>query len=294
MVPTTFASVARLSARLSSGSRHLTLVLAGAKIDSVSVRFALLGIPAFLCLSLSRTKLPFAAAIASMLVVTLFQPDPRGEILHAERTFFGIYRVNQDASGEYRTLTHGTTLHGVQSVSESRRHEPLSYYHRTGPLGDVFQVVSQAPASQSMSPSSGSVLVPSPLTENLHRIWTFFEIDPAVEAIARNRDYFSYLADCGEACGVIIGDARQSLTAVSAQYGADGARRVQLRCHPAASRNARSDSSLSFTACAWRAARLPHLESSPEPRACFGSACRRGWAGSSSSSRPCRRRRPVG
>jgi hypothetical protein len=200
------------------GVATLTLVLAGAKIDSVSVRFALLGIPAFLCLSLSRTKLPFAAAIASMLVVTLFQPDPRGEILHAERTFFGIYRVNQDASGEYRTLTHGTTLHGVQSVSESGRHEPLSYYHRTGPLGDVFQVASQAPASTDVAVIGlgvGSVATYRKPAQN----WTFFEIDPAVEAIARNRNYFSYLADCGEACGVIIGDARQSLTAVSAQYG---------------------------------------------------------------------------
>ena len=43
--------------------------------------------------------------------------------------------------------------------------------------------------------------------------WTFFEIDPAVERIARNRSTSSYLADCGDACRVVIGDARQSLAA---------------------------------------------------------------------------------
>lgn len=199
------------------GLSTLMLVLAGANIESVSLRFALLGIPAFLCLSLSRTKLPFALAIASMLAVTLFQPDPRGELLYAERTFFGIYRVNQDASGEFRTLTHGTTLHGVQSLLESRRHEPLSYYHPTGPLGDVFHRASPALANDVAVVGLGVGSVAT--YRKPGQTWTFYEIDPAVEEIARNRNYFSYLADCGEACRVIIGDARQSLEAIPAQYG---------------------------------------------------------------------------
>jgi hypothetical protein len=40
-----------------------------------------------------------------------------------------------------------------------------------------------------------------------------------VEGSARNAEYFSYLADCGEACRVVIGDARQSLLVDDTQYG---------------------------------------------------------------------------
>jgi spermidine synthase len=43
--------------------------------------------------------------------------------------------------------------------------------------------------------------------------WTFFEIDPAVEQIARDDRYFSYLKDCGGRCRVVLGDARISLLA---------------------------------------------------------------------------------
>jgi spermidine synthase len=41
--------------------------------------------------------------------------------------------------------------------------------------------------------------------------WTFYEIDPAVERIARNSTYFTYMKNCGDQCGVVLGDARLSL-----------------------------------------------------------------------------------
>ncbi len=41
--------------------------------------------------------------------------------------------------------------------------------------------------------------------------FTFYEIDPAVERIARNPDYFSFLTDCRGKVDVILGDARLSL-----------------------------------------------------------------------------------
>jgi spermidine synthase len=48
--------------------------------------------------------------------------------------------------------------------------------------------------------------------------WTFYEIDPAVEGIARTGAYFTYLNDCGSACRVVLGDARLSLQRASTQY----------------------------------------------------------------------------
>jgi hypothetical protein len=32
----------------------------------------------------------------------------------------------------------GTTLHGMQSFDPARRGEPLTYFHRTGPIGQIF------------------------------------------------------------------------------------------------------------------------------------------------------------
>ena len=39
--------------------------------------------------------------------------------------------------------------------------------------------------------------------------WTFYEIDPAVERMAR--EYFTYLRSCGDRCRMVLGDARLSL-----------------------------------------------------------------------------------
>ena len=41
--------------------------------------------------------------------------------------------------------------------------------------------------------------------------FTFYEIDPAMESIARDPRYFTYLSDCPAPVGVILGDARLSL-----------------------------------------------------------------------------------
>ena len=41
--------------------------------------------------------------------------------------------------------------------------------------------------------------------------WTFYEIDDAVERIARDARFFHYLDHCGAQCSVVIGDARLTL-----------------------------------------------------------------------------------
>ena len=41
--------------------------------------------------------------------------------------------------------------------------------------------------------------------------WTFFEVNPAIERIARDPRLFTYLRDCAKGATVILGDARLSL-----------------------------------------------------------------------------------
>ena len=53
--------------------------------------------------------------------------------------------------------------------------------------------------------------------------WTFYEIDPAVERIAREPAYFTFLPDCGGYCQVVVGDGRLSLkSAPAGHYGIIG------------------------------------------------------------------------
>ena len=207
----------RLTAPVIVGILTVAVVIVTSGWESLTLRFALLGIPAFLCLTLSRTRLPFAAAILAMLIGAAFEPDQLGRVLHAERTFFGAYKVQIDPAGQFHTLTHGTTLHGLQSLSPARRSEPLSYFHPTGPLGDILRripIAAEHPRIGVIGLGVGSVAT----YRKPSQVWTFFEIDPAVERMARSQ-YFTYLSDCAAACRVVIGDARQSLAAETGQYG---------------------------------------------------------------------------
>jgi spermidine synthase len=46
--------------------------------------------------------------------------------------------------------------------------------------------------------------------------WTFYELDPKVEQIARDPRYFTYLRDCAPDSPVVLGDGRLSLVGAAA------------------------------------------------------------------------------
>ncbi len=180
---------------------------------------AVLAPPAFVSFSQSRRPIRFALCLGVMLLAGSLGSDVRGRTVHIERTFFGVYRVSIDASGSYRSLFHGTTLHGMQAIDPARRHEPLSYYHRTGPFGQAFSQLPNVTQASDIAVvglgigSLASYVMPG-------QRWTFYELDRAVERMARTTEYFTYLRDCGDQCGVVLGDARVSLAdARPNQYG---------------------------------------------------------------------------
>jgi hypothetical protein len=130
--------------------------------------------------------------------------------LFADRTYFGMYRVKVDEIRQSHYLLHGTTSHGAQSLNPEHRFEPLTYFHRTSPIGQAFAKLPQLSKPGEIAVvglgvgSLASYLSPG-------QLWTFYEIDPAVETIARNEELFTYLSKCGTRCRVAIGDARLSL-----------------------------------------------------------------------------------
>jgi SAM-dependent methyltransferase len=135
------------------------------------------------------------------------QPE---RVLLQERNFFGVSKVTEDAAGHYRILTHGSTVHGAQSLDPAARREPLTYFHRTGPLGQVFEVFSGPKAKKEVAViglGTGTIACYGQAGQH----FTFYEIDPAMERMARDPRYFTYLSDCPAQVKVILGDARLSL-----------------------------------------------------------------------------------
>jgi hypothetical protein len=102
-------------------------------------------------------------------------------------------------------------LHGQQSLDPERRREPLTYYHRTGPIGQVFQVShARDPRSDVAVVGLGAGSLACYAEPGQH--WTFYEIDPTVAQIARDSGYFTFLQESRAAStGIVLGDARLRL-----------------------------------------------------------------------------------
>lgn len=186
-------------------------VVVNGRFGSVS-RFLILGaaVPALLAFSQQRRPIRFAGCVAALLVSGVLVQSPFGQAVFAERTFFGVYRIRVDERLNYRFMFHGPTLHGMQSASEGRRTESLSYFHKAGPIGQVFAAVPVATSTPQVGIVGLGVGSLASYAGAAQR-WVFYEIDPAVERVARDAAYFTYLRDCGARCEVVIGDARVSL-----------------------------------------------------------------------------------
>jgi spermidine synthase len=177
---------------------------------SPELALTLLSAPAILiCYSFKERPVRFALGIGVVLLVGGLSPASPERTLHRERSFFGVLRVLEDARGNHR-LAHGNTLHGQQNFT-SARGEPLTYYHRTGPIGHVLAAFQQRTGPRSIAVvglGAGSLACYARGEED----WTFYEIDPAVERVARNPQYFTFLQDSrARKLNVVLGDARLRL-----------------------------------------------------------------------------------
>jgi hypothetical protein len=163
--------------------------------------------------NLHPTRL-FISVILIILINQFYLPG-MGALLVTERSFFGVNRVLENKSENYHSLLHGTTLHGKQSLDPQRRHEPLTYFSYTSPIGQVFQVLDQRLSHIGvMGLGIGTLAAYAKPGQN----WTFYEIDPSVEKLAQNPKYFTFLADAQAEFSIILGDARLSVQKVTNNY----------------------------------------------------------------------------
>jgi spermidine synthase len=93
--------------------------------------------------------------------------------------------------------------------------EPQTYFHPRSPVGNVFEMMgAEARSVGVIGLGTGTLAAYAQPGAR----WTFYEIDGAVERIARDTRFFHYLERCGEQCTVVLGDARLTLAGSQASH----------------------------------------------------------------------------
>jgi hypothetical protein len=130
------------------------------------------------------------------------------------RSYFGVYTIRDYPEQQTRTLAHGTTLHGVQFVGDrATRTQPTSYYMPGSGIGLALQALPELYGPNARVGAVGLGTGTLACYAMPGQRWRFYEIDPAVVRIARDRGKFSFLADCLPDADIALGDARLSLAA---------------------------------------------------------------------------------
>ena len=186
---------------------------------SRALNILLFGYSTLWCLSFGKRPLRFAAGVTALFLASLLYSGSFGHVLHTERSFFGVSRVTNDVSGRFRYLFHGGTVHGIQSLDPSRSREPLAYYTKSGPAGEIFRAEqTRMPRANVAVIGLGAGALACELGEQ--QTLTYYEIDPTVVRLAQNPEYFTFLSQCAPQSKVILGDARLKLRdAPDGKYG---------------------------------------------------------------------------
>ena len=135
------------------------------------------------------------------------------DTIRADRSFYGVYRVDEPRPGLH-VLVSGTTIHGRETFDGPLAGEPLSYYHRAGPLGEVIESMqAELPAMRfgAVGLGAGAIAAYGRPTDT----YRIAEIDPTVVEIARDPASFTFLADSAATIDVVVGDGRLDLETVA-------------------------------------------------------------------------------
>ncbi|MBL8764223.1 MAG: fused MFS/spermidine synthase [Phycisphaerae bacterium] len=155
-----------------------------------------------------------ALCILALFVFWYAKRDMQYPTMWRDRTFFGIYHVERDEYDYRRVLMHGTTRHGQQiRASPELRAVPMSYYHPTGPIGQVFETYKADPRFRSVAVVGMGVGTMAAYARR-GQAMSFYEIDPVILRLATNRNMFTYMGDAfdrGAILNAYIGDARLKL-----------------------------------------------------------------------------------
>ena len=179
---------------------HAALVTALTVMASLGLWYGTVGYP-----------LRFATGVAALLL-TAFTMSAwfSDRVLYQTRTFFGVLKVVHAKEDNTRVLVHGITNHGIQRVEREAQRQSVSYFHPTGPYGQVFSAFSGTRAKRRIAVTGLGIAALANYVDEGQSL-TYYEIDPAVVAIAQDRHLFTYYQDTksrGADLRVVVGDAR--------------------------------------------------------------------------------------
>lgn len=142
------------------------------------------------------------------------------EWTHTERSFFGVMRIadrpDPRLGGKVNVMMHGTTLHGAQAKAPAFACMPTLYYAPQTPIGQAAQAVQGRAPGVTMGvvgQGTGAMAAYKRGTDSLK----FFEIDPMVDRLSRDPEWFTYINGCAQNDGpggvieTVLGDARLTL-----------------------------------------------------------------------------------
>jgi hypothetical protein len=175
---------------------HFVLVRASGWVETAAACA-----PILVAYALDRHARVMTWALAGIVLVQTASEDARNHVLVRERSFFGAFAVVR--VGRDTALMHGSTLHGLQHADTPR--ESTLYFSREGPIGDVIELARGRLRNVAVV-GLGTGTLATFARPGEH--WRFFELDPAVIRIARDRRYFTFLAENAD---VVAGDARVEL-----------------------------------------------------------------------------------
>lgn len=142
--------------------------------------------------------------LAYLSFILFYQPNEA--VLFRDRSFYGTLKVTQDREGVFRSLVHGTTLHGKERITDPVP-EAISYYHRQGPIGVIFSQNQVALTSIGViGLGVGGLLSYATADQS----WVFYELDPHVVKVAEDPKFFRFVSTAKEKTDlkIKVGDGR--------------------------------------------------------------------------------------
>jgi hypothetical protein len=175
-------------------------------------------VAALVILLLAEFRRPTRQFMAALLVFCALVWLPSGvKRGAAQRSYFGVYRVQTADEGAYHTLIHGTTLHGAQRIRDDDGNlvddwTPATYYYPNSPMALTIGKVRERLGEKKgrygvVGLGAGSLACHAKDGE----AWRFFEIDPVVIGIASNPRNFTFLEHCQPKPDIVLGDARLTM-----------------------------------------------------------------------------------
>jgi hypothetical protein len=161
-----------------------------------------------------RMPIPFAVLIATVLLAHHIVVE--GNTTAQVRSFFGVMKVNDTSTG-FRTLSHGTTLHGGQRIRTrdgkpvTGRPAPTMYYYDGSAIAqgmDAARAVKGGPIHFAViGLGTGSLVCRSQEGDTSE----YYEIDATMVKLTRDSGLFTFLKECGQNNRIVMGDARLTL-----------------------------------------------------------------------------------